>query len=1020
VKGSGPAGFYAVIDRTIPGAAGLHYATYLSSGSTEAHALAFDGDGNTVIVGLTEDGNFPVTPGAFPSLLTPRVGAFLAIMDPGGSGTANLKYATVLDRSDPRSIAIDATGRVWLAGRASTGFPAVCGPLHGNADAFIAVMNPAGNSFADRQFSMVFGGSTNNESANGLTVDLGGLDGLAAVVGHTFSADFPTTTGSAQPTFPTGFTDALGFVTLLDLAQLTPTTTALSTSPTTLVPGQPVTLTAMVTGGNSGTVYLQEGATVLGSAPLVNGTATLSNVVFATATPQAIAIYSGDCNAATSQGTLGGNKITTSLQFLSNANPSFTGQSVTFTAALTASGPQIPTGTVRFEDNGVPLATVNINAQGNAVFTTSTLTLGTHPLSAIYDGNATFLGSAASLSQRVTQPVDLSIIKTVSPTVGQVGQALTYTLQVSNTSPNAATGVVVRDTLPANLTVTSLPANCTQAGNVITCPLSNLAANSTLSLTVTATPTAPGVFTNTATIGGNEADPTGGNNQSSVTTTVDAVDLAVTLNDAPDPVGVGGTLTYTIGVTNNGPSTANNVTLTFTRDASLTVVSFNSSGLSGLSCAGQTTVGCSLPSLANGANGTITFTFTTTTIGPIAATASISSPHPETNTANNTASTTTVARAADLSISIADSPDPAAVNGTITYTVTVRNLGPATDAGVNVSGTLSGAAAFIPGSVAGLPGGSPCVVAATTFSCQGGKLVGGDTAVLTLQAKPTAEGTVTLTASISGEEVDSNQGNNNASEETVVRPPTADMSALLRLANVGLPGQEIQINAVARNNGPDPAKQVAMTVTFPSGLTPRIEVSDYSDQGGCTVSGQVVTCTLNSGRGPQSANQQGLVPGADWFVFIHFTQVGPVTGDLTMSTSSIEFDPNTGNNNASLTYTPTCGSDVTSGLAISRSGFRYFRTLGRYVQQVTITNASPFPISGPVSLVLDGLGSNVAVISDGGTSCTAPTGTPYRTLDVGTDNVLSPGESATVTLQFIDPSNTAINYTTRVLSGANP
>jgi uncharacterized repeat protein (TIGR01451 family) len=1124
VKGSGPAGFYAVIDRTIPGAAGLRYATYLSSGATEAHALAFDGDGNTVIVGLTESGTFPVTPGAFPSTLTPRVGAFLTIMDPAGGGTADLKYATVLDRGDPQSMAIDAAGRVWLAGRASTGFPAVCGPLHGNADAFIAVMNPAGSSFADRLFTIVFGGSVNNESANGVIVDLGGLDGLAAVVGHTFSADFPTTMGSVQPAIPAGFTGGLGFVSLLDLAQLTPTTTTLIASPTIIVPGQPVTLTATVTGGNSGTVYFQEGATVLGSAPLVNGTATLDNVVFSTATPSAIAIYSGDCTAATSQGALNGNKTATSMQLLSNANPSFTGQSVTFTAALTASGPQIPTGTVRFEDNGVPLATVNINAQGNAVFTTSTLTLGTHPLSAIYDGNATFLGSSASLSQRVTQPVDLSIIKTVSPTVGQVGQALTYTLQVSNTSPNAATGVVVRDILPNNLTVNSVPASCTQAGNVITCPLGNLAANSTLSLTVTATPTAPGVFTNTATIGGNEADPAGGNNQSSVTTTVDAVDLAVTLNDAPDPVGVGGTLTYTIGVTNNGPSTANNVTLTFTRDASLTVVSFNSSGLSGLSCAGQTTVTCSLASLASGTNGTITLNFTTTAVGSISATASISSPHPETNTANNTASTTTtVARAADLSIAITDSPDPAAVNGTMTYTITVRNLGPATDAGVNVSGTLSGAATFIPGSVAGLPGGSPCVMAATTFSCQGGKLVAGDTAVLTLQAKPTAEGTVTLSGSISGEEGDPNQSNNTANESTTVTN-IADLALAMEVVgptvvNVGqLSGFLVRVS----NGGPSPAVGISVTDTVPAALF----INGASSRSGpCGVNGQVVTCTItqlqpnevaeidigvtpqtggtfvnsavvisstqDSNQGNNSASTQLRVPSADlsatlfrsaplqvvasvynsgpdevpardmtmtitfpgglrptvnvplafcgitgqvvscrklaslppnenYSLAIDVTPVGPVTGDIVMTTSSSLFDPNLNNNTATLFLFPGCASDVPSGLTITRSGYRYFRTLGRYVQQVTITNASGFPIAGPVSFVLDGLGSNVAVISDGGTICTAPTGTPYRTLDVGTDNVLSPGESATVTLQFIDPSNTAINYTTRVLSGANP
>src|SRR5262249_55829009 len=159
-----------------PGAPGLSYMTYLTA--EDARAFALDGTGKAVIAGGTERGLSPVTPGAFPSTL--KIGTYFAILDPAGGGAADLKYSTVLDNADPKSIAIDTAGRVWLAGGAASGFPAVCGPLHGGVDPFVMVMRPSGNGFADRVFGMFFGGASNSESANGITVDLRGIEGLAA------------------------------------------------------------------------------------------------------------------------------------------------------------------------------------------------------------------------------------------------------------------------------------------------------------------------------------------------------------------------------------------------------------------------------------------------------------------------------------------------------------------------------------------------------------------------------------------------------------------------------------------------------------------------------------------------------------------------------------------------------------------------------------------------------------------------------------------------------------------------
>ena len=72
-------------------------------------------------------------------------------------------------------------------------------------------------------------------------------------------------------------------------------------------------------------------------------------------------------------------------------------------------------------------------------------------------------------------------------------------------------------------------------------------------------------------------------------------------------------------------------------------------------------------------------------------------------------------------------------------------------------------------------------------------------------------------------------------------------------------------------------------------------------------------------------------------------------------------------------------------------------------------------IAAPIYLVLDTLGAN-AVLSNGSgsTNCAAPLGSP----DVSIAGALNAGASMNVVLQFTDPTNAAINYTTRVLSGA--
>ena len=88
------------------------------------------------------------------------------------------------------------------------------------------------------------------------------------------------------------------------------------------------------------------------------------------------------------------------------------------------------------------------------------------------------------------QAADLVIVKTDSPDPVGLGQNLSYTLLITNTGPGAATGVVVADTLPAGVTyVSATPSQgtCSQSSGVVSCNLNSLANGASATVTVVTT-----------------------------------------------------------------------------------------------------------------------------------------------------------------------------------------------------------------------------------------------------------------------------------------------------------------------------------------------------------------------------------------------------------------------------------------------------------------------------------------------------------------------------------------------------
>ena len=160
--------------------------------------------------------------------------------------------------------------------------------------------------------------------------------------------------------------------------------------------GVSVTFTATVTGPNAtptGTITFLEGATTIGTGTLDGtGKVTMSISSLVVGNHPITVQYGGDSNftAVTSSPiTQTVNSVAAVVTVTSSINPSSFGQSVDFTAIVTGAG-ATPTGTVVVTDGVTALGTITLNASGNGVLTTATLTGGSHSLLFTYSGDTNY------------------------------------------------------------------------------------------------------------------------------------------------------------------------------------------------------------------------------------------------------------------------------------------------------------------------------------------------------------------------------------------------------------------------------------------------------------------------------------------------------------------------------------------------------------------------------------------------------------------------------------------------------
>jgi hypothetical protein len=413
-----------------------------------------------------------------------------------------------------------------------------------------------------------------------------------------------------------------------------------------------VTFTATVatvapgSGTASGTVTFKDGATTLGTGTLSSGQATFTTSALSVAAHSITAVYGTDGNYNTSTSptlTQTVNKDSSTTTLGSSANPSVAGQSVTFTATVSpvAPGSGTPTGTVTFKDGTTSLIT-NALSGGQATFTTSTLSVSAHSITAVYNGDASF--NTSTNSPALTQTVNkagttTAVASSANPSVS--GQSVTFTATVTAVAPGTGTPT---GTVTFKDGATALVTNALSAGQATF-------ATSTLSVAAHAI----------TAVYNADANFSGSTNSPALTQTVNQADTSVTLSSSTNTSVFGQPVIFTANVSAVAPGGGTPTgTVTF-RDGATPLSTNNLS-------AGQ--VSYTNAALSVGAHSiTATYNgdvnFNTNSSGVV------------TQTVNQAATTTT----------LASSANPSVFGQSVTFTATVNAVAPG-------AGTRTGTVTF--------------------------------------------------------------------------------------------------------------------------------------------------------------------------------------------------------------------------------------------------------------------------------------------------------------------------------------
>ena len=205
----------------------------------------------------------------------------------------------------------------------------------------------------------------------------------------------------------------------------------------------------------------------------------------------------------------------------------------------------------------VQLGVINIDVETlnrTDIYQTTTVT-NTYLTTQVYE----LVGTPSNVSQ-----ADLSLNVSAAPDPVGMGSNLVYSLTVSNAGPDAATGVVISNQLPAGVNFVSATGGATPSGGVLLLNLGSLTNGAVTNAQVIVQPTVAGRLTNSFQVLANETDPDLTNNSVAVASTVtnaptSGADLSISASGGWVGIIGGYYFTYNLSITNLGPDTATGV-----------------------------------------------------------------------------------------------------------------------------------------------------------------------------------------------------------------------------------------------------------------------------------------------------------------------------------------------------------------------------------------------------------------------------------------------------------------------------
>ena len=225
-------------------------------------------------------------------------------------------------------------------------------------------------------------------------------------------------------------------------------TVALTAAPSTASVGTTVALVATVSGAGgtpTGTLKFLDGTTVLSTITLSpGGMASYSATTLAAGTHSITASYSGDSSfspVVSSAQTVTINKITPSIALTASPSTAIVGTAIALGATVTGTG-VTPTGTVTFLDGTTTLTTVTLSTGGSASYSTTSLTAGTHSITASYSGDSSF-STLTSFAQTVTvTAIAPTVTVAANPSSLMIAHGSTGTTTISVATINAFVGTL--------------------------------------------------------------------------------------------------------------------------------------------------------------------------------------------------------------------------------------------------------------------------------------------------------------------------------------------------------------------------------------------------------------------------------------------------------------------------------------------------------------------------------------------------------------------------------------------------